>query len=796
MKKSRVKSTEYFLRAFTAALFALLCLSALLPVSSWAEAPAETAEAPPLVRLSELMVKNHATLSDENGELPDYIEIENLSDSVLELEGYGLADSEDAQPWLFPACSLPAGERLLVYADKGGSADGSLHADFAISYGETVYLFAPDGSVADSALCDCDTADIALVRDHEGRWQQSLYPSPGYENSPAGYDAWQESLRCSSPLQIYEAMVYNDSLLKQNYLGFCDWLEIKNVSDGPVQLSDYWLSDDDDQLRLWRFPEKTLAPGKSLVLLCDDSSLPANSGQLRVPFSLSAERERLYLSHDDGSLSDYVFLRDIPYACSYGRQEGQMGWFFFAEPSPGEDNEGGLRRVSRSPVSLEADGVFAEGGVKVALSGAGEIRYTTDGSLPTASSPLYEGSFTVEETGIVRAVCIEEGALPSRPLTLSYIIGEGHSLPVLSLVTNDDDAFRRMYNGKRKDMEVPGSLSLYEPEGSFTIPVGIEMHGEASLSMPKKSMSVKMRGAYGQDMLSYDAFDGGVTEFTDFVLRAGQDFPSTIVRSELLVNLCLQYSQSVPTQRSKPCVLYIDGEYSGIYTIMEKLNEQHYAALMGVEEDSVTVIKAKATPESSFYKEVLLFSQTNDLRKPEAYEAFCRMVDIDSLIDWMIIEGYSANTDIGGGNVRYVRSTQGDGKWRFMLYDMDSTLEISTNRFRNVLMPSSTQCAVFITQLMENEDFAHRFLTRAAELLSTTLSEENVLAELERLCTLIEPEVGRDYARFGRRIEEWKGSVETLRMRLIEKQWSAGCVDALCSYFRLTPQQRVEYFGS
>lgn len=745
--------------------------------------------------ISELMVKNHATRLNAEGDVADYIEIANTSDEPVELEGFGLSDDSDKIKWRFPAKKLMPGEYLLVLADKNDHGD-QLNCGFALSFEETVYLTDSHGSLIDKALCDCDTADIALIKDEDGNWQESMYPSPGYPNSANGYDLWQETLSHSSPLIINEAMVSNDTYLRQNLLGYCDWLEVKNISDEPVELSDYYLSDDDDLLLMWRFPAGKLQPGECVSVICDDSPISANPGQLKASFNLNSQRERIYLSHAESGLWDCIFLRDIPYGCSYGRAEDENGGFFFDTPSPGKDNGKGYRRISATPTSVKPDGVYDKGGVCVELESAGKIYYTTDGSLPTEASTLYKKPFTVDETCVVRAICVEENTLPGRALTLSYIIGENHSLPVLSLVTDDIDSFLQMYNGKRKDMIVPGNLALYEEDGGFTVPCGIEMHGETSLELPKKNMSVKLSGAYGQEEIEYDAFDGGVTRFSDFILRSGQDFFETIVRNELLQNLCLQYSDNVPNQRSKHCVLYINGEYKGLYVLMEKLNEQHYANHMGVSKDSVLIYKTIAPENSAFYQEVIVFAQRNDLTKADAYESFCQIVDIDSLIDWIIIEGYSVNADIYDGNIRYCRSDEGDGKWRFMLYDLDSTMSNPVNTFNTVLSPRSTQCAEFIIPLMKNEAFRDRFLSRAGQVLNSTLSDENVVKELDRLTSLIQSEVARDYARFGLSKDRWVSMVGELRSQILDGQWSKACQNSLKRFFMLSESEMQHYFGN
>ena len=80
-----------------------------------------------------------------------------------------------------------------------------------------------------------------------------------------------------------------------------------------------------------------------------------------------------------------------------------------------------------------------------------------------------------------------------------------------------------MYTSGWKRQECSGNVSFYEDGGSFSINCGIRMHGDTSLIMPKKGMSLAFRGAYGQDELNYDLFGGGVTCFSDLLLRGGQN---------------------------------------------------------------------------------------------------------------------------------------------------------------------------------------------------------------------------------------------------------------------------------
>ena len=791
------KATKWFPVLLAAVLLCAGCRKA--PESSPAPtlSPEERSRGLGQVVISEFMEKNRAVLRDEDGDFSDWIELHNQSGEAVSLAGWTISDKESKLGWPLPELMLEPGQRLLLFASGKDRQGEQLHTDFALSGEEGVYLRNEHGTLLSSALCgDCE-ADVAMALQADGSYEASLCPTPGYENSKAGYGAFQESLSSESPLVINEVVVFNRSTLPQKD-AYYDWVELKNVSSQPVLLSDYCLSDDRDDPVQFRLPEQELQPGELWVVFCTKEQ-PALPSAVSTGFGLDDGNEQLYLSDNQGQLLDFVSLRDIPYNASYGRQAGEPGWFYFASASPGEDNSGGCRTVAEKPVSLTKDGVYnGVEGVTVELSATGSIRYTLDGSAPTADSLEYTGPIFVDRTTVIRAVNLEEGALPSRTLSLSFILNENHSLPVLSLLTDSPWAFDMMYNGRQKGIELPASLSLYDGGEGFTMGCGVSMNGETSLVLPKKNMAVRFRDAYGQATLNYDIYGGGVTEFTNLLLRSGQDFPRAIIRNELCQELCAQATDRVVNQRSEYCVLYINGMYSGIYSLKEKTNEQLYASLAGVSRDSVTVMEANVPLDSEFYQEVVAFCQFNDMSLPENYQHFCDIFDVDSLIDWLILEGYCANTDVSSGNVRYCRSTENDGKWRLMFYDLDATFSDVGSVYLNLMSEyaqQNRQVSFFIVPLMANEEFQDRFLTRAAELMGSVLTVENVFTQMDRLCAMVRPEVERDYGRFNRTEEDWDFALEEIRQLLVNHDWQKLNIDNLCGLFDLDESQREHYFG-
>lgn len=799
------------IKQFTAAVL-VLCMALSLcacggepPVPEVTPAPSPTpvmedSTGEGAVRISELMVKNHAAVRSLDGNFYDWAEIENIGREVLDLTDWELSDGEDKPGWRFPAVSLAPGEQLVIYASKADGAEGELHADFALSAGETLVLRNASGHLLDSVLCPDTDADVSLCAGEDGSFSECLYPTPGLPNSPESYELWQDGLDVPAGLIIHEVSVDSFPPRFQSDEGCYDWVELKNNSDKPIDLNEYYLSDDPDDYFFFRLPDMTLAPGALVTVACPgkdpEEALP--EGGIYAPFKLDSRQEQLFLSTKAG-LADYVSLRDIPYMGTYGRVSGRNGFFFFSSPTPGKENGSGCRRVSAAPVSPTADGIFEDtDSVTVELSARGAVYYTLDGSLPTAKSTPYTEPVTLTATSVLRAVSVEESALPSRPLTLSFFLNEHLTLPALSIVSDDVSAFHFIYNQKQKGVEVPGNLALYDPEGSlFNLGCGIKMNGATSLELFKKNMSFRFRGSYGQDRLNCDLFGGGVTEFSNLLIRAGQDYYSAIIRSELAQELCLQTTDTVVCQRTRYCVAYVNGKYFGIYAIKDKANEQMYADLAGVSRDSVTLDEAPLTPQSPFY-DVFLFCTENDMAKKENYERFCSLVDIDSLIDWVILEAYCCNDDLTSGNVRYVRSDENDGKWRLVFFDLDSSFHYEEKNYTNLF----SDVAVYVQQISKildslrcNAEFRDRLLTRAAYHLSLGLSNENALAVIDRLADEIRSEVERDCKRADLSLGHWERNVQYLRDFITENNWQQYNIDTLCELFELTDAERIKYFG-
>lgn len=783
-------SRRLFLCAAVLLLAALLMAGCGTDSAKPADAPAQDSvpEAPSyenLIRISELMIKNRAFLAGDDDCFSDWVELENISCEPVSLSGWTLSDSGRGGK-AFSDATLQPGEYLAVFTRDLG---------FSLSGDETVCLFAPDGTVADSVLCPDSEPDLSYVRGEDGLTVCDR-PTPGCSNVPENYELFCEKRACSGPLILSEISVTNSSCAEPLPDGeYCDWVEVRNTSSSPVSLRDYYLSDDYDEPLKWQLPDDILQPGGYALFYCTDDY----RSETCTGFKLSSEYESLYLCTGSG-LADYASLRGIPLNGSQGRNPGENSWTYYTVPSPGEENSGGYERVSEMPSARTPDGVYDDVNyVDAVLSAAGDIFYTLDGTVPTEASAKYTEPLRLESTSILRAIAVEEGCAPSRVLTLSYFINEHSSLPVLSIVSDDPEEYDRMYRNSQRDLELPGSIALYDGDEGFCVPCGIRLRGHYGLYGAKKSIGVCFRGIYGASELEYDVFGTGMNVYNALSVRAGQDWEYAIVRNELFENLCLQMSDSVITQHSKYCSLFVNGEYRGIYCLKEDLNRSFYSEYAGVSRDSVDTVRGQEPSDTDFDEKVYMFVTTYDMSRPENYEHFCEIFDVESLIDYAILEGISANDDTQG-NVRFFRSSEGDGKWHVALFDLDWAMWYPYSSFRNVFGgdPENTNAGLMMPHmlwcLMENPDFRHRFLERYAEVWDTCLSNEAILAELDALAAVIEPEAERDSHAWGLGSYIWPRSVDEIRNMINNFNWQEWCRRQLFTVIGVTAAEQAEFF--
>ena len=165
-------------------------LAAALLFSSCGASPAAARRELPALVISEVVSSNRESLPVDALGAPDWIELQNIGDTALELEGYGLSDrTTEPGKYIFGKETLEPGQTIVVYAKQVES----LHAPFArrctgfalSKDGETLCLTAPDRTTIQTLTLPALAADVSYARKTDGDYGYCGVPTPGEPNDDA-----------------------------------------------------------------------------------------------------------------------------------------------------------------------------------------------------------------------------------------------------------------------------------------------------------------------------------------------------------------------------------------------------------------------------------------------------------------------------------------------------------------------------------------------------------------------------------------------------------------------------------
>ncbi|MHC1774495.1 MAG: CotH kinase family protein [Lentimicrobium sp.] len=144
--------------------------------------------------INEFMASNSSTITDDQGEYEDWIELYNGGSEPVWLGDKYLTDNlGNPEKWALPDITLSAGSFLLVWAD-GQPEQGPLHANYKLDKdAEEIGLF--DNEASGYALLDglsytAQSTDVSMGRITDGAAEWKLFdvPTPGSTNSMVGIE--------------------------------------------------------------------------------------------------------------------------------------------------------------------------------------------------------------------------------------------------------------------------------------------------------------------------------------------------------------------------------------------------------------------------------------------------------------------------------------------------------------------------------------------------------------------------------------------------------------------------------
>ena len=757
--------------------------------------PVAEAVADSPVVISELMASGAIVLRDEDGEYSDWIELCNTGTSPVDISGWFLSDDPaELLQWRLPELVLEPEQYVVIFCSGKDRVTGELHTNFSLFRDSGgVFLSTPAGGLADVLVYDAMEKDQVFRRTDAGT-EYTYEATPGYPNTAAGLEAFLAAHDTPGDIVINEAVAYNNTNFTDEHRNSHDWVELKNISDHPVSLSEYTLTNDALTPSLYHLPNVTLNPGQLYTLFCAEDPTPGRVSSY-APFNISTHGERLYLYAADGALSDSVYIRGLTYGGSIGRMEGEHGFFLFEKPTPGKQNTDGARQKSGDVTANLASGIYNDvESLTLTLEGDGEIYYTTDGSVPSRTSQIYTEPIVLEKTSVIRAAVIAEGAAVGDTASFSYIINENHTLPVLSLVC-DPRGFRGVYG--LVTMECEGVLSLFTDEGEeFSRGCSIRLHGASSrTSRSKKMLVTEFNNRFGGN-LEYDVFHNGeITEFSSLMLRGETAQSNLLLKDSVGAIVANRVCDSVLTLQNRYCILYVNGEYYGIYPLREDYSRQYVASHTGSTPESVYVVKAPVrtydAPETEISDIVENISSWN-MADPEKYAWAAERLDMSAMADWLLLEAYFNNLDTGG-NIRYIYGDNTGGKWRPGFFDLDIAMVNRTPSFQPVLYDGD-QVNVLVQSLVASPEFQALIAERAVVLLENGLADNLTLDVIEECIAELEPEIERDAKRWKYPVSEWTFGIQSLRGYFTDARIEL-YIQEISNLLRLTPEEQQELFG-
>ena len=786
------------------------------------------------IRINEVVSSNSLFL-DEDGDSPDWFELLNTSDQPVNISGYTVTDNkEDTTQWLFPEVILDSGQYLVIWAsDKDRKTIA--YPKTLITQGDSLSYLIPGSNIPDDwkftgfddsgwdvgasgfgygdddDLTELPTGTVSVFVRKEFTIEEidvirelilDIDYDDGFVAYINGYEIARSNVSGTPPAynatapEWHEAVLYNGGVPERFVAGNVRDFLVNGMNTLAIQVHNTDASSSDLSL----IPFLSVKSSSPIDYGIDPPEIiQLRPNYLHTNFKISSGGETLYLFDTASILIDSLMIPALTGDVSLGKVPGSDEYRLFDTPSPGEINSGNsyLGIVNdkvqfshpgglTSPISLILDSVGAPA----------VIRYTLDATEPNDSSLIYSGPITVDSTTVIRAAVFSPGYLPSNISSRTFIIGNDHVLPVVTLVSDpynffDVDygmyAFGRNYESSFphfganfwQDWERPLHFMLYESDGQLgtSFNVGVKIFGGWSRGFGQKSLSIFARGRYGTSSIEYPVFaDNPYSSYQAIVLRnSGNDWLNSNFRDAAQTGLLR--GSGLEYQAYRPVVAYLNGEYWGIYNIREKINEHFLASKGNVSPDDIDLLEFNGSVihgSNEDYLELLGYLNTNSLETSNNYNYVASKIDINNYIMYQVAQIFYNNRDWPGNNIKFWNHPE--GKWRWIVFDTDfgfgiwdrNDYQLNTVAFaldvNDSEWPNPAWSTLMFRKLIENHGFRNKFINKFADELNTRFSTASVLAHFDSLVSRIYPEIESHYQRWGSDLGTWSGNYNNMKL--------------------------------
>jgi hypothetical protein len=435
-------------------------------------------------------------------------------------------------------------------------------------------------------------------------------------------------------------------------------------------------------------------------------------------------------------------------------------------------------------------------------------------------------SGNVEKYTVVKARAFKAGHLPGEIITSTYFVDNNiqsrFKIPVISLTTDPANLFdytKGIYiPGKVYDDSIaahPGPIDettpanftqhggdweracyieYFEHNGNlgFAQPVALNIHGSYSRIFRQHAFNLKTgKGFDDPKIIDYPIFPGleqtsGITkqkylgtkdikQFKSIMLRNnGSDWGYSMFRDALASQLFSH--RMLGTQAYRPCVLYIDGEYWGIYDLREKFNQDYIQSHYGLHKINSSILYNEGiiykgdTVACTDYGNMVSYINTHDMSQSSNYEFIKTQMDVENYAEFYAAEIYLNNVDWPGSNIRYWRKNVPynpnaeyghDGRWRWTLQDLDLVMgsdqpngDYTYNALQKATAAGGTSwpnpdwSTIVFRNLLNNTEFKNYFINMMADNLNSSVKPNRVVAMVDQFKATIESEMPAQIARW------------------------------------------------
>lgn len=607
-------------------------------------------------------------------------------------------------------------------------------------------------------------------------------------------------------LVINEYSCSNTATVADNGGEFEDWIELYNTSGSAVNLTGWHLSDKENNPLKWVFPGGTINANDRILIWCDSRDEMVGA-ELHTNFRVTQTRsEKIILSDPSGTIVDSLTVRPAKENCSRGRStDGAANWSVFTTPSPNAANSGTSQEYTARPQFSIAPG-FYTGSATVSLSHPNsniEIRYTLDGSTPTAASTLYASPININATTVVRAAAFLPGnadTLSSFIETNTYFIDEVHTVKVISIAGDD---ILTLLNGTQFFPQA--SFELFEKDGTFMDETLAEFneHGNDSWAYDQRGIDFITRDQFGYNSeIRGEIFNGKDRDgFQRLIIKgaASDNYPfengGCHIRDAYVQSLSQIGDLKLDERSHESCVMYANGQYWGVYEIREKVDDIDFTDFYYDQgRGNVQMVKTWGGTWSEYggpqaqtdWDQLVNFITTNDMSIQANYDSVKNVLNVGSLVDYFSLNSYVVCIDWLNWNTGWWRGRNPDGdkkKWRYFLWDMDAVFGHYINftgvpdtspdadpcQAENLNNPGGQGHTEIMTALLDAPEFEQLYVSRYIDLGNTVFSCEFMVSHLDSLVGIIDPEMQRHCNRWGGSYTQWQQNVQDLRNYILDR---------------------------